>query len=186
MRCLACDREPPADARFCPWCGRPLEDAALMTALSTDLDMTVASMMPLLPPTAPAYLDAGSPGVVPPRRRHSASHARFDCRRPLSHRPRARARRHGHRLSGRRHEARACGGAQVSPAEPRGRRETARAVPQRSRDGTADLAPARVPRLRHRRNRRPPVPLDGVRRGRGSRRRHRAPRRRCPSRKRSS
>ena len=45
----------------------------------------------------------------------------------------------------------------------------ARAVSQRSAHGAAGVAPERLPRLRHRRSRRPAVPLDGVRRRRGPR-----------------
>ena len=43
------------------------------------------------------------------------------------------------------------------------------AAAQRSADGAAGVASERLPRLRHRRGRRPHLPLDGVRRRRGAR-----------------
>jgi len=54
MRCPVCEPPVPDGSRFCNWCGRPLTDPALATQLSTDLDMTVASAVPLLPPTGTA------------------------------------------------------------------------------------------------------------------------------------
>jgi len=58
MRCPVCEPPVPDGSRFCNWCGRPLTDPALATQIatqrSTDLDMTVASVVPVLPPTGTA------------------------------------------------------------------------------------------------------------------------------------
>ena len=54
MRCPVCEPPVPDGSRFCNWCGRPLTDPALATQLSTDLDMTMASVVPVLPPTGTA------------------------------------------------------------------------------------------------------------------------------------
>ena len=65
--------------------------------------------------------------------------------------------------------ARPAGRAEVPAARRVGRRSAAaRAVPQRGAHRAAGVAPERLPRLRHRRGRRPSLPDDGVRRRRGS------------------
>ena len=52
------------------------------------------------------------------------------------------------------------------PPERRSRSVAADAAPHRSADGASGVASERLPRLRHRRSRRPHLPVDGVR-GRG-------------------
>ena len=95
----------------------------------------------------------------------SAGHA---ARRPLPHCRPARPRRHGRGLPRRRPQARPAGRAEVPARGRRSRSGAADAAPQRSADGAAGVASERLPRLRHRRGRRPHLPVDGVRGRRGS------------------
>ena len=81
-----------------------------------------------------------------------AGHA---ARRPLPHHRPARARRDGRGLSRRRSAARPARRAQVPARRSPPRPDPPRAVPQRGAHGAAGLAPERLPRLRHRRGRRP-------------------------------
>ena len=90
-------------------------------------------------------------------------------RRPLSHHRTRRARRDGRGVPRRRSEARATGRAQVPAARRGSRSGAADATPHRSPHGAAGVASERLPRLRHRRDRRRDVPVDGVRRRRGHR-----------------
>ncbi len=75
--------------------------------------------------------------------------------------------RHGRGVSRGRLEARTAGRAQVSAARRRPRSGPADAAPYRGPDGAAGVAPERLPRLRHRRDRRRDVPVHGIRRRRG-------------------
>ena len=78
MRCPVCEPPVPDGSRFCNWCGRPLTDPALATQLatqrSTDLDMTVASVVPVLPPTGTA---AFTPAAAQTSFHPAADDARF-------------------------------------------------------------------------------------------------------------
>ena len=95
--------------------------------------------------------------------------SRHAPRRPLPHRRTAGPRRDGRSVPRRRPEARPAGRAEVPAARRRSRSGAADAAAHRSADGAPGLAPERLPRLRHRRGRRPHLPVDGVRGRRGSR-----------------
>jgi serine/threonine protein kinase len=60
MRCPVCEPPVPDGSRFCNWCGRPLTDPALATQLATDLDLTVASVVPVVPPTGTAVFTSAA------------------------------------------------------------------------------------------------------------------------------
>ena len=106
--------------------------------------------------------------LVVGRHRPWAVSAGDPARRPLPHRRPSWPRRHGRGLSRRRSQAGAAGRAQVPAPGSRSRSRPADAAAQRSADGASGLASERLPRLRHRRGRRPHLPLDGVRGRRGA------------------
>ena len=104
-----------------------------------------------------------------------------DPRHPLSDPWTARPRRDGRGLSRRRSAPRTTGRVEVPSGGALRRSRTAGAIPQRGAHGKAGVASERLPRVRHRRDRRAAVHHDGVRRRRGSRRA--APPDRPPSRR---
>ena len=103
--------------------------------------------------------DPGKAGPLRQRRRTRSAGRRPLCARPalclaFPRRQSARAGRDGRGLPRKRSEAEAVRRAQVPSGRSRSRSAVAGPVPQRSAPGAPDLAPERVPRVRHRRGRR--------------------------------
>ena len=193
-----CQAAMPDSSRFCPSCGRAIAGDAKTAAATDDVATRlsgggISNAATRMAPGSEAATRMASSASRPPTASSggwltssgSIDHGRFapghDSRRPLSdHRP-ARARRHGRGLSRRRSAARPAGRAEVPAAT------TSCAIRRGSRSFTTKSGPrarSRIPNVCRVYDigevGGPALPVDGVRRRRGPRRRCCAASAGCP------